>query len=111
MNGNPLFRQPDALSIPEGAIQEPYTPVAGRIISPSTGKKLAYVKMYLQASASVTWKDLGGNQITFTLQAGPQPFIVTEISAAGTSIMIIHNNIIWSQDSSVRDMTATLPTV
>ena len=111
MNANPLSREHDALKVPEGFFQEPYTPVAGRVLSPSLNKRLQYCKFYLSADANVTWKDYAGNQITtFALKAGYQPFIVSEIIAvsAGT-VLIIHDGIVWTQDVSARDMTFPFP--
>ena len=101
-------RQHDSLVIPEGFFQEPYTPASGRITSPSLNKRLQYCKFALSEDANVTWKDSYGNEITeFPLSKGPQPFIVSEISAVSAgSVIIIHDGLEYITD---RSMTAPTP--
>lgn len=108
MNANPITREHDKLFIPEGFYQEPYTPVAGRILSPSLNKRLQYCKFMLSADATVTWKDYAGNTVTsYPLKAGIQPFLVSEIiSVSAGTVLIIHDGIVWTEDASARDMTA-----
>lgn len=93
MKSNNLLRQRNALIIPEGFYQEPYTPIVGRIVSPVLNKKLKYAKMILSADADVTFRDAMGNAVsTFALSKGPQPFLVSEISAVSAgSVLIVHD--------------------
>lgn len=88
-------RQADTLVIPEGFYQELYTPSVGKITSPGLGIVLEYVKIYLTADSTVTWKDMGGNITTlFSLKAGTQPFLIKELHAVTTgSVLIIHDGI------------------
>lgn len=108
MQTNPYKREHDALFVPEGFFTEPYTPAVGRVTSPSLGKKIQYCKMILSADANVTYRDYAGNLVSaFPFKAGPQPFLVSEISVVSTgSVLIVHDGVIYVDDSSVRDMTA-----
>jgi hypothetical protein len=91
----------DLLKVPEGYYQELYTPAAGRVKSAELGNKsLEYCKIFLPVSVSVTWKGyLNETAVTATLPAGPFPFLVKEISAAGGVVMIIHDGVLWSGDA------------
>lgn len=108
MQERSITRNSDSFIIPEGFFFELYTPASGRILSPSLNKRLQLAKMFITADANVTFKDAAGTaSATVPLKAGFQPFLVSEISVVSTgSVYIIHDGIIWSQDSSVRDMTA-----
>lgn len=86
-------REKDELSIPEGFYFEPYTPTAGRIVSPSMGVPIEFAKMYLSEDADVTFKDYAGNLVTdFPLSKGGHSFLVREIISVSTgTVAIVHN--------------------
>lgn len=93
MKSKAPVRDHDEVKIPNGRYFEPYTPIAGQIISPVLGKKLAWAKMHLSVASTVTFKDGAGNQVTlFPLQAGKQDFLVTEITAVTAGVVaIVHD--------------------
>lgn len=110
MKANPFTRNPDQLLIPEGIYRELYTPIAGRIKSPSLNKYLQFAKIALSADATVVYKDHAGNQTTEALKAGPQSSLFSEvISVSVGTVTIIHDGIIWSCDPSAKDMTIDFP--
>jgi hypothetical protein len=111
MKANSITREPNELKVPEGFYVEPYTPIAGRIKSPSLNKFLQYAKFILSADANVTFRDHAGNLNTaMALKAGPQIFLASEITAvsAGT-VTIVHDGLIWSCDPGAKDMTIDFP--
>lgn len=103
----------DTFKLPEGAFVELYTPAAGRIRSVELGNvPLQFAKMILGASGSVTFKGYqNSGLVTFTLPAGPQPFLVCEITASAVPVLIVHDGRVQSGDESSPSMTADLPRV
>lgn len=78
-----------------GTYCESYTPVAGRIISPSLAKKIEYAKFILLADSTVSFKDSMGNSVAgATLLKGKQDFLVSEISASTAALLIIHDGVV-----------------
>lgn len=81
------------IQMPEGWLQEAYTPAATRITSNRIGTAvpLKWAKFMLSADANVTWRDTSGGQVVaFPLKGGvPYPMLVTEISAVSAGTVII----------------------
>jgi len=110
MTANPYSKPHDEIIVPEGRYFELYTPAAGRIKSPATTKYLQFVKFYLPADSTMTFKDYAGTQsTTVSLKAGYHPFLVQEITVCSGSVYIIHDGLVWTQDSTAKDMTSKFP--
>lgn len=87
-------RQHDSIAIPEGLYIEPYTPVAGPIISPSLNQVVAYVKIHATDEGTITGKDSRGNLISdFPIAKGSNVYLFSEIHSASTVIWIIHDGV------------------
>jgi len=81
---------------PYGKFVEPYTPVVGRVNSPSQkNMPLEFARMLLTADANVTFVDYAGNVCSLVpLKQGEHFFPVTEVrSVSAGSVYLIHDGI------------------
>lgn len=81
-----------------GTFFEPYTPVAGRVKSPSLNKELEYCNFYLSADANVTFVDYAGNAVSaYPLLKGRHNILVREISVVSAGIVsLVHDGVLSS---------------
>lgn len=88
-------RQHDKFFIPEGYFAEPYEPVAGPVVSPSSGDELEFVKIILSEDANVTFRNCAGVVVdAFPLAKGAVPFLVKEVhSVSAGDVLIVHDGV------------------
>lgn len=91
----------------KGIFFEVYTPAAGPIVSPSSGKTLEYAQIYLSQDANVTFINMAGQTVNaFPLFKGRHYFLVKEVSvvSAGT-LAIVHDMV---EKSTVKEMNTKI---
>lgn len=88
-------RQHDKFFIPEGYFAEPYTPVVGPVVSPSSGDVLEFVKIILSEDATVTFRNCAGVIVSnYPLQKGAVPFLIKEVhSVSAGNVLIVHDGV------------------
>lgn len=93
-------RSQSEVKIPNGSYFEPYTPVAGPIISPALNKKLRYACFYLSADAAVTFKDGKGNAVAaYPFSKGRHDILVTEVTVVSAGILaLVHDGQIMTTE-------------
>ena len=92
-----------------GSFTEVYTPKSGRITSPASAnsnggvaqkREVAY--FVLPATATISYKDWGGNSVSsVSFAAGVWQIPVIEISACSGKVMILHDMLICQTEAAV----------
>lgn len=106
MKSNPVSNK--KIAIPEGHYVEQCTPGAGKQRSQVCKYDLAYFKLWLNAGATINFRDASGNAVNglVVAAAGEVPFLMSEItSTGGVQSYIVHDGL---RAVVTKDMTSKI---